>query len=94
MIVAGTRRDAGIFAFERAVPNGETALVVINASAQNSDSCAPPTEGGACMRTTFPPNTQLVDAMPNSDGTTFTVKLDGSVDVMVPPHSGRVLVKK
>ena len=32
--------------------------------------------------------------MPGTDGTTFTVKADGTVDVTVPARSGRVLVKK
>jgi glycosidase len=92
--VAGARRDAGIFAFERIATSEQTALVVLNASAQDSETCAPVAEGGACLKTSFPPGTMLTDVMPGTDGTTFTVKGDGSIDVSVPARSGRVLVKK
>jgi glycosidase len=90
---AGGRRDEGIFAFERAAPT-EKALVVINASAQASETCAPQNEGGACMTTSFPAGTVLKDVSPAGVGTTFTVGAGGSIDVMVPPYSGRVLVKQ
>jgi len=89
----GARRDAGIFAFERVDPM-ETALVVLNASDQSSESCAPVADGGACVRTTLPANTTLKDVMAGSDGQTFMVKADGTIDVTVPAHSGRVLVKQ
>ncbi len=89
--VAGARRDAGIFGFERTAPS-ETALVVLNASDQTSESCAPTTEGGGCMSTSFPPGTVLTDVMPGTDGQTFTVAADGTIDVTVLPRSGRVLV--
>jgi glycosidase len=92
--VAGPRRDAGIFAFERSVPGAETLLVVLNTSAQDSESCAPTTDGGACMKTTLPAGSVLKDIMPGSDGKTFTVKSDGTVAVTVPPRSGRVLAKQ
>ena len=88
----GARRDAGIFAFERVAPT-ETALVILNASDQTSEACAPTTEGGACVHTTLPAGTVLKDVMPGSDGQTFTVRGDGTVDVSVPARSGRVLVK-
>ena len=91
--VAGPRRDAGIFAFERSVPGAETLLVVLNTSAQDSESCAPVADGGACLKTTLPAGTVLKDLMPGSDGKTFTVKSDGTVAVTVPPRSGRVLAK-
>ncbi len=89
----GARRDAGIFAFERVAPE-QTALVVINASGQDSESCAPVTEGGACLRTSFAPGTVLTDIMPGGDGRTFTVRADGSIPVAVPRRSGRVLVRR
>src|SRR4029077_9158846 len=76
--VDGARRDAGIFAFERASAN-ETVLVVLNASDQQSESCAPTGEGGACLHTTLPVGSTLTDAMPGSDGQTFTVRGDGTV---------------
>jgi hypothetical protein len=91
--VTGPRRDAGIFAFERVAP-GETALVVLNASDQLSESCAPASEGGACMHTTLAAGSTLKDVMYGGDGQTFTVKGDGTVDVTVPARSGRVLVKQ
>ncbi|HTJ41695.1 MAG TPA: alpha-amylase family glycosyl hydrolase [Kofleriaceae bacterium] len=89
---AGGRRDEGIFAFERVAPD-EKALVVINASGQASETCAPANEGGTCMTTSFPVGTVLKDVSPDGGGKTFTVGAGGSIDVSVPPHSGRVLVK-
>jgi alpha-amylase len=91
--VPGARRDAGIFAFERVAPD-QTALVVLNTGDTMSESCAPTTEGGACLDTTFPPGTVLVDAMPGGEAATFTVKADGTVAVTVPPRSGRVLIRQ
>jgi hypothetical protein len=91
--VAGARRDAGIFAFERDAPT-ETAVVVLNTGTQaTSESCAPASEGGACMHTSFPPGTVLHDVMPGADDQTFTVAADGTLDVTVAARSGRVLVK-
>jgi glycosidase len=92
--IAGARRDAGIFAFERSVPGDETVLVILNASDQASESCAPVVEGGACLHTSLPAGAALMDVMPGSDNTSISVKADGSVDVTVPAHSGRVLVKR
>ena len=89
---AGPARDAGIFAFERSAPGDETVLVVLNSSQQVSETCA--TTGNACARTTLPPGSTLKDVMPSSDGQTFTVKSDGTVDITVPARSGRVLVKQ
>ncbi len=88
----GARRDAGIFAFER-VATDETAVVVLNTGDTASESCAPAADGGACMKTTFPAGTTLKDVMPGSDGQTFVVAGDGTVDVKVGPRTGRVLVK-
>ncbi|MEO8706516.1 MAG: alpha-amylase family glycosyl hydrolase, partial [Kofleriaceae bacterium] len=89
----GARRDAGIFAFERVAPD-QTALVVLNTGDTMSESCAPTTEGGACLDTTFPAGTVLVDAMPGGESATFTVKADGTIAVPVPPRSGRVLIRQ
>ena len=89
----GPRRDAGIFAFERSSPD-ETALVVLNAGDTPSESCAPASEGGACLHTSLPAGSTLKDIMYGSDGMTFTVKADGTIDVSVPARSGRVLVKQ
>ena len=90
--VAGPRRDAGIFAFERKSPN-ETALVVLNSGEVDSETCAPADEGGDCVLSTFPAGTVLQDIMPGNDGKTFTVKANGTVAVTVPARSGRVLVR-
>jgi glycosidase len=91
--VAGADRDAGIFGFERNSTE-ELALVVLNTSTQSSESCASIANGGGCMRTSFPPGTVLTDVMPGTDGMTFTVASDGTIDVRVPAHMGRVLVKQ
>lgn len=89
--VAGPARDAGIFAFERIAQGDETALVVLNASTQASETCA---ASGGCLKTSLPAGSTLEDIMPGTDGQTFTVKADGTVDITVPGRSGRVLVKK
>jgi alpha-amylase len=91
--VGGPRRDAGIFAFERATPD-ETALVVLNTSGQMSETCAPTNEGGGCLATSFPAGTTLVDVMPGGDRQTFTVRSDGTIAVTVPARSGRVLIRQ
>jgi glycosidase len=86
--VEGARRDAGILAFERIAPD-QTVLVVINTSDQESETCAPAGEGGACMTTSL--SGTLTDIAPGTDGATFTVS-GGTVAVTVPPHGFRVLV--
>jgi glycosidase len=87
----GPGRDAGIFAFERIDPS-QTALVVLNASDQISETCAEAAAGGACAATSFAPGTVLRDIAPGSDGMTFTVAADGTVAVSAPAYGGRVLV--
>jgi glycosidase len=85
------QRDAGIFAFERVHPE-EKLLVVLNTTgSQDSETCAPVEQGGACMLTTFAPGTVLRDVVPGSDGATFTVAPDGTVAVTVSARGGRVL---
>src|SRR5262249_40365789 len=73
-------RDTGIFGFERVSPT-QTALIVLNTSDQNSESCAAPADGGACLRTSLPAGSTLTDVMPGSDNKTFVVKSDGTVAV-------------
>jgi alpha-amylase len=91
----GARRDAGIFAFERKTDvAAETVLVVLNASDQMSETCAPAAEGGACLQTTLPAGATLTDVGPAGEMKTFTVKGDGTIAVTVPPRSGRILVRK
>jgi len=86
----GARRDAGIFAFERAA-EGDKVLVVLNASTQTSEACAPTGEGGACLVTSFAPGTVLRDLAPESDGATFTVGAGGTLTVSVGPQRARIL---
>jgi glycosidase len=95
--VAGPRRDAGIFAFERSTPQ-QTALVVLNTGETDSETCAPTTEGGACLLTSFPGGTTLTDIMSTltapGSAETFTVRPDGTLLMTVAAHSGRVLIRK
>ena len=87
-------RDNGIFAFERVSPN-DKALVVLNTGDQaSSETCATVADGGSCMHTSFAPGTKLKDIMPGTDGQTFTVAADGTIDVTVVARSGRVLVQR
>ena len=89
----GARRDQGIFAFERTAPD-ETAMVVLNTSDAQSETCAAVADGGACMATSFAPGTVLTDVAPGGAGETFTVDGTGALDVTVPAHGGRVLVAR
>jgi len=86
-------RDFGLFAFERATDD-ERVLVVINtADDQDSTSCAPAIDGGACMVTGMPPGATLRDVAPGpGHGDSFVVQADGTVAVTVPARGGRVLV--
>ncbi len=85
-------RDSGIFAFER-VDADQTALVVLNtADDQESTTCAPVSEGGACMTTSFAAGTVLRDVAPGADNQTFTVQAGGALQVTVPARGGRVLI--
>jgi hypothetical protein len=43
------------------------------------------------MMTSLPTGTTLKDLMPDSDGKTFSVRSDGTLDVTVPPRTARVL---
>ena len=93
--LAGARRDTGIFAFERKTDNpAETVLVVLNASDQMSETCAPVADGGACLKTSLPAGATLTDVGPTGEMKTFSVKSDGTIAVTVPPRSGRILVRK
>ena len=79
--------DAGILAFERAA-GGDRVLVVLNTSDDGeSATCAT----GTCMETSFAPGTVLRDVAPGSDGATFTVAGDGTIEVTVAARGGRLL---
>jgi alpha-amylase len=91
---ADRRTDTGIFAFERVHPE-ETVLVVLNtAGDQDSTTCAPPADGGACMETGFTAGTTLVDLAPGGGGDTFTVAADGTLSVTVPARGARILTPR
>jgi len=80
--------DAGIIAFERTTPEGSYALVVINTNASHASK----TENGtATMAVKAPDGKTLVDVIPESGGTTYTVT-GGKVSVSVPPTSAVILV--
>jgi glycosidase len=87
--VEGARRDAGILAFAR-VSDEQTAIVVINTSEQESETCAPEEEGGACMETSLGSGTTLTDVA--GSGESVTVGAGGELQVTVPPKSVMVLV--
>lgn len=82
--------DAGVFAFERESAD-EKVLVVLNVS-ESGEGRTCPDGGGACMSTSFAPGTVLTDVAPGSDGKSFTVAADGTVEVSVPARGGRLLV--
>ncbi len=92
----GARRDAGIFAFERSA-GGKKVLVVLNASDQDSETCAPATEGGACMTTSLAAGTVVDDEAPATAGSTpasLTVGAGGTLTVSVPAHGFRIFVPR
>jgi len=99
---------AGIFAFERTY-NGQTVLVVLNASpnhAASTDSCA----GGVPMTTTFPQGTTLVNVFcmegaagdygahecsaAEQQNQRYSVGAGGQLVLSVPPRSGMILVQE
>lgn len=80
--------DANILAFERAY-EGESALVVINTSDDNSSHTA---YNGSGMPVSFAAGTELVEVFPPDSERTFTVGSDGTVTVDVGPRDGVVLV--
>ena len=79
--------------FERSAGAAKV-LVVINTSDQDSETCAPQSDGGAFMATTFAGGTVLADDAPGANGETFTVAPSGSVAVMVPAHGFSLLVAR
>ncbi len=82
----GDEMDAGVVAFERATPEGDYALAVINTQSRHA---AHTTDGTTTMTVIAPAGAMLVDAL---GGDTFTVSGGGTLDVMVAPHQARLLV--
>ena len=64
-------------------------MVVLNTSDQESETCAPVDEGGACMQTSFASGTVLTDLA--GSGASFTVGAGGELAVTVPPKGFVVL---
>lgn len=102
----GGTEDAGILAFERTY-NGETVLVVQNASDSQTSTTA---SGGNPMTTAFPNGTTLVNVFCMEDeahdygahvctpaeeqAATYTVGPNGTLSLSVPPRSGLILVAR
>ncbi len=88
----GDEPDVGIIAFERTGGDagGAYALTVINTHRERPSS---PEFGGDPMKTALPPGTQLVDVLSPSDPP-LTVEAEGGLRVVVPPTSGKILVRQ
>ena len=86
----GDESDAGILAFERVYKN-ERILVVINT---NKNHPSKTSFEGAVMKTNFNGGTNLVNVFPGSEGKSYTVSGDGSLDIELPAQTAAVLVVK
>jgi glycosidase len=82
-------QDAGVVAFERATPEGDYALVVINTLGEHPSETSSTETGGDAMTVTAPVGATLVDALTDE---TFTVAGDGTLVVTVAPFQVRILV--
>ena len=89
----GMEEDAGMVAFERA-DGAHKILVVINVSDQKQSETSQAQMGGADMLTSFAPGDKLVDILaPSGNPTsTFTVGLQGALNVPVAARGARILV--
>lgn len=81
--------DAGILAFER-VYKKEKALVVINTSKTKSSTTS---NEEAVMKTSFAAGTKLKNVFPGSDGKTYTVQNDSTLELTISKQSAMILVK-
>jgi glycosidase len=90
--VAG-EEDAGMVAYERN-DNGKKVLVVLNTSDSKQSETSQAQMGGSDMLTSFAPGDKLVDilAAPSDPTATFTVGLQGALDVPVAARGARILV--
>lgn len=88
-----SEEDAGIVAFERA-DGAHKLLVVLNTSDSHPAETSQAKMGGSDMQTSFAPGDKLVDilASPGDPTSTFTVGLQGALNVPVPPRGARILV--
>ena len=85
----GTESDAGIVAFERKTPEGDYALVVINAQGRQASETSTLAAGGNSMKVSASANAQLVDAL---SGNPVTVAGDGTLDVQLQPDGVAIFV--
>ena len=85
----GDEEDAHVLAFERRY-EGDTVLVVINASDQERKTGAPKLGFGP-MKTSFAEGSKLRDALLESDER-FTVGVGGALLMELPPRAIRILV--
>lgn len=81
--------DAGILAFERTYKK-ETVLVIINTSKTKSSTTS---NEDAVMKTIFAAGTKLKNVFPGSDGKTYTVDSDSTLEITLPKQSAVILVK-
>ena len=89
----GMEEDAGMVAYERN-DNGHKILVVINTSDTKQSETSQAQMGGSDMLTSFAPGDKLVDilAAPSDPTATFTVGLQGALNVPVAARGARILV--
>ncbi len=81
--------DAGILAFERTYKK-EKVLVVINTSKTKSSTTS---NEDTVMKTGFAAGTKLKNVFPGSDGKTYTVDTDQTLELTLPKQSAMILVK-
>jgi glycosidase len=86
----GEESDAGILAFERVYKN-ERMLVVINT---NKNHASKTSFEGAVMKTNFNGGTNLVNVFPGSEGKSYTVSGDGTLEIELPAQTAAVLAVK
>jgi alpha-amylase len=86
----GDEPDAGIFAFERFGPDsgGSYALVVLNSNQVHPST---PVADDRVFTVSAPPGTVLIDAL-SDDATPYVVGEDGSLEIVVGPMRGALLV--
>ncbi len=88
-----TEEDAGMVAYER-TDGAHTMLVVLNTSDTQQSETSQAKMGGSDMLTDFTPGQQLVDilAAPGDPNASFTVGLQGALNVPVAARGARILV--
>lgn len=88
----GDESDAGIFAFERAGGDaeGQYALVVFNTNQAHESRTS---FDGMTMAVTAPAGAVLVDVL-SADSKQYTVAGDGTLELVLPPVSGMLLIPK